>query len=376
MSEDRYSLEVPCVRILRVYYPLERGRILLCADIFPDKDLFPTTINTAGNYSEFEIETNRPFFYVKPILETADARIQAAGANSLVLTTADGTRDIYPFFHDPEQGTILDVITFASSILKREHNLRVYLPAGYEENPLRSYPVMYMQDGSNLFFPEEAFLGREWGVGGTLTLLDQMNAVDRMIVVGIYAGDRGIEYVNPGYHDYGRSIVEEVKPLIDKRFRTERDAASTGVMGSSLGGVVSFYMAWEWPHVFGTAACLSSTFTLKDNLIDRVLTEPRRNVKFYIDSGWPGDNYEVSLAMAIALVQRGYEYGRDVVHYAFPLATHAEPDWAARLHLPLQFFASVPAIGSRRKHSTKPVKRRRARATPAPVAPVQSGPPA
>jgi len=57
---------------------------------------------------------------------------------------------------------------------------------------------------------------------------------------------------------------------------------------------------------------------MKDDLIERVLREPRRNVRFYIDSGWPGDNYEVSLAMAIALVHCGYEYGRDFIHYAFP----------------------------------------------------------
>src|SRR6187399_2125611 len=75
--------------------------------------------------------------------------------------------------------------------------------------------------------------------------------------------------------------------------------------GSSLGGVVSFYSAWEYPGVFGGAVCMSSTFPYKDDLIERVLSEPTRDARFYLDSGWPNDNYEVTTEMALALVSRG-----------------------------------------------------------------------
>ena len=61
-------------------------------------------------------------------------------------------------------------------------------------------------------------------------------------------------------------------------------------------------MAWQYPEVFGLAACMSSTFAYRNDLIDRVLSEPKRDTKFYLDSGWPGDNYEVTLAMAMALL--------------------------------------------------------------------------
>lgn len=124
---------------------------------------------------------------------------------------------------------------------------------------------------------------------------------------------------------------------------------NTGVMGSSLGGVVSFYMTWQWPNVFGNAGCLSSTFTHKDDLVERVLQEPRRDVRFYLDSGWPGDNYEVGLAMALALAERGYRYGHDFLYFAFPNAKHSENDWGQRLHVPFQFFAGRPAVVSRSK---------------------------
>jgi predicted alpha/beta superfamily hydrolase len=118
-------------------------------------------------------------------------------------------------------------------------------------------------------------------------------------------------------------------------------------MGSSLGGVVSFYMGWQWPEVFGNVGSLSGTFTFKDNLIERVLHEERRDVRFYIDTGWPGDNYEVGLAMATALAERGYRYGHDFLYFAFPNAEHSERDWGQRLHLPFQFFAGRPAVVSR-----------------------------
>src|SRR5215468_10953182 len=127
-------------------------------------------------------------------------------------------------------------------------------------------------------------------------MLDGMNAIIQMMIVGIFSSDRMQEYTQPGYEAYGRSVVEEVKPYVDAHFRTRKEPRFTGVLGSSLGGVVSFYMGWQWPNVFGNVGCLSSTFTHKDDLVERVLHEEKRNCRFYIDSGWPGDNYEVGLA--------------------------------------------------------------------------------
>jgi predicted alpha/beta superfamily hydrolase len=254
----------------------------------------------------------------------------------LVLMTAERARQVYPYFEGSEKGTFSPVIERPSSLLGRAHRMRVYLPPGYQENPLRRYPVLYMQDGKNLFFPEEAFLGREWQVDEALQLLDKMSALDRAVVVGIHSGDRMAEYTKPGYEAYARSVVEEIKPAIDAQVRVFTTPRETGVLGSSLGGVVSFYMAWQYPEVFGYAACLSSTFSHKDDLIDRVLSEPRRESRFYLDSGWPGDNYEVTLAMAMALARRGYKVREDFLHLVFPREEHDEQAWGRRLHIPLQ----------------------------------------
>jgi predicted alpha/beta superfamily hydrolase len=173
-------------------------------------------------------------------------------------------------------------------------------------------------------------------VDEALSLLDEMNAVDRVVVVGIHSDDRMRDYTKPGYEAYARSVVEEIKPEVDRSFRVFDSPRETAVFGSSLGGVVSFYMAFQHPHVFGFAACLSSTFSHKDDLIERVLQEPKSAAKFYLDSGWPGDNYEVTQAMAMAFHQRGYKLREDFVHLAFPLDEHDERAWGRRLHLPLQ----------------------------------------
>jgi predicted alpha/beta superfamily hydrolase len=156
------------------------------------------------------------------------------------------------------------------------------------------------------------------------------------------------EYTKPGYERYARSLVEEVVPQLEHRgVRAEPHRRYRSVWGSSLGGVVSFYTVWQHPDVFGSAVCMSSTFSHRDDLIDRVCAEPFRDVGFYLDSGWPGDNYEVTLAMAMALVSRGWRYGLNLVHLCFPHAEHDEGSWGTRLHLPLQLLNGVVARASR-----------------------------
>jgi enterochelin esterase-like enzyme len=348
-TENLYRLHESRSIRLRIHYPTDLDKIVLRTEMDWDRDILPTSIDRDGLHAEFEFNTAQPFVYLKPCLRQPSGVLWGIGPNNLVVATRDEVRDAYPNFYSSSEGTILDAITLDSNILNRQHRLRVYLPPGYAENTCRSFPVMYMQDGSNLFFSQEAFMGQDWGISEKVALLDEMNAIQQMIVVGIYSANRMLEYTSPGYANYGRSVVEEVKPYIDSHFRTRPGPQTTGVMGSSLGGVVSFYMGWQWPQVFGNVGCLSSTFTHKDNLVERVLREERRNVRFYIDSGWPGDNYEVGLSMAMALAERGYRYGLDFMYFAFPNAKHSEKDWGQRLHVPFQFFAGRPAVVSRMK---------------------------
>src|SRR5438093_10655138 len=166
-----------------------------------------------------------------------------------------------------------------------EHSYRVFLPGGYTENTLERYPVLYMHDGQNLFFKEEAFLGNSWRTDEVLRMLDRMNAIEEVVVVGIYSSERMSEYTLPGYEDYGRFLVETLKPLIDAKYRTLAGPTDTAVMGASLGGVASFSLGWQWPDVFGKVACLSSTFTFRDDLLERISLEAKRKIRIYLDSG-------------------------------------------------------------------------------------------
>jgi predicted alpha/beta superfamily hydrolase len=336
--KDLYKTNTVLTRSLRVRYPVMDGRIVLRTDEDWNRDLEPAEVSENGTCFTFHLEAKRPFLYFKPCLRIGQDVQWAVGSNGLVLMTNSGTRDVYPFFWAAESGTFSPLIEFDSAILGRKHALRAYVPPGYAENTLKKYPVLFMQDGKNLFFPDEAFAGQEWGVDESLELLNAMNFTDRVVVIGIYSGDRMAEYTKPGYEAYGRSVIEEIVPKACERLRLIGGPKETGVMGSSLGGVVSFYMAWEWPEIFGLAACMSSTFSHKDDLVERVLTEPQRSSKFYLDSGWPGDNFETTLAMAIALQSRGYRFGQDFIHFAFPREEHREAAWGSRLHLPLQLF--------------------------------------
>jgi predicted alpha/beta superfamily hydrolase len=344
-----YQTETVLRRQLRVRYPAGHGRMVLRTELDWDRDLEPVSVTGDGETSTFALETRKPFLYFKPCLRTDGGGARwSVGPNMLLLMTTEGARDVFPYFEGSTAGSFTPVLERDSKFLGRKHLVRVYLPPGYHENTLRRYPTLYMQDGKNLFFPEEAFLGREWHVDEALHLLDAMNAVDRVVVVGIHSGDRMGEYTKPGYEAYARSVVEEVKPEVDGKIRILGSPRETGVIGSSLGGVVSFYMAWEYPEVFGYAACMSSTFSHKDDLIDRVLSEPKHASKFYLDSGWPGDNYEVTLAMAMALSHRGYRVREDFLHLAFPLDEHDEGAWGRRLHIPLQLGLSQVTTAARR----------------------------
>ena len=340
-----YQTETLLRRRLDVRYPPGRGRIVLRTDLDWEKDVEPAEVTEDGATHRFQLEARRPFLYFKPCLKTPDGEQRwAVGRDMLVLMTASGAAEVYPHFDAPESGSFTPVLEKDSSILGRKHLIRMYLPPGYEENTLRSYPVFYMQDGKNLFFPEEAFLGNEWKVDRAVSLLDAMNAMDKVVVVGIHSGDRMTEYTRPGYEAYARAVVDEVKPEVDQRLRILQTPRETGVLGSSLGGVVSFYMAWEYPNIFGYAACMSSTFSHRDNLVERVLSEPKRESRFYLDSGWPGDNFEVTLAMAMALASRGYRNREEFLHLVFPEEGHDEAAWGRRLHLPLQVgFGKVAA---------------------------------
>lgn len=326
-----------CIRV-RVRYPPGPGEIVLRTELDWERDVAPLAVSEDRTTFDFELRTAAPFLYFKPVLCRGAERRWAIGANCLAVRGAPAPREVYPTFYDDSGCSHCELRELCCEETGATHAYRIFFPPGYGENVLRRYPVLYMQDGQNLFFPGEAFGGEHWRVAETLGILDEMNAAEKVIVVGVYPNDREREYTLPGYGPYGRFLVHALKPRVDAEARTLAGARQTAVMGSSLGGVASFYLAWEWPDVFGSAACLSSTFGWRDDLRGRVEREEKRPVRYYLDSGWPRDNYEVTRDMRAVLRSRGYREGEDLLYFAFPQARHDEHSWAMRSHIPYQFF--------------------------------------
>jgi predicted alpha/beta superfamily hydrolase len=328
---------------IRVFYPASDARIVLRTEEDWNANIEPVRADGCG--AEFLISTKRPFFYFKLVLIRDDNLQWSRGENFLAIATSGTELDIYPYFAEETRCSVCELMPPLASASGRAHRFRVFVPPGYYENTLKKYPVLYMHDGHNLFLKEEAFIGNTWRTDEVLTMLDKMNAIEQAIVVGIYPNERMSEYTLPGYENYGRFLVEKLKPLIDAKYRTLVNAPNTAVMGSSLGGVVSFYLGWQWPDVFGKVGCLSSTFAYRDDLIDRVASEPKRNMKIYLDSGWPHDNYEPTRVMRDQLIRKGYSPGSELFYLAFPEAKHEENAWAGRSHIPFQFFfGKLPAL--------------------------------
>ena len=339
MKEERATHE----QAIRVTYPTDGRRIVLRTEENWDTDIEP--IRHDDCTSEFSIITEKPYFYFKPVLLRENEAHWSQGANFLAVTTSGAPLDVHPYFREDTHCSVCELMPPLASASGSMHRFRVFLPPGYYENTLKKYPVLYMHDGHNLFFKEEAFVGISWRADEVLEVLDKMNAIEEVIVVGIYPDDRTSEYTLPGYQQYGHFLVETLKPLIDGKYRTLAGPSDTAAMGSSLGGVVSFYLGWQWPEVFGKIACLSSTFTFRDDLLQRVRDEAKRNIKIYLDSGWPGDNYEATRSMRDRLIWKEYHPGSELFYLAFPEAKHDENAWAERSPIPFQFlFGKLPAF--------------------------------
>lgn len=323
-------------RLIRVHYPLESDRMVLRCDSDWERDIRHKRRDEQTH--EFEVPCQEPFFYFKPVIISEHTLHWSGGDNYLALTEAESPRDVFPYFFDAGGCSVCDVHSLESDITGDARAFRVFLPPGYEENRLRRYPVLYMQDGQNMFFPEESFGGAHWQLPETLSLLDSMSAIDQVIVVGIYPNVREHDYTSPGYEAYGEFMVRKLKPHIDNMYRTAPGPQDTAVMGSSLGGVASLFLAWEYPDVFGMAGCMSSTFGWRDDLISRVASGTKRNIRIYLDSGWPADNYEVTRNMGALLARKAYATNSELLYLAFPQSEHNERSWAMRVHIPFQFF--------------------------------------
>jgi predicted alpha/beta superfamily hydrolase len=187
---------------------------------------------------------------------------------------------------------------FAARFLPHTRTLSVWLPPGYDPGAARRFPVLYMQDGQNLFDPETAFAGNPWYADRVAEREVRAGRVRPFIIVGIAnTADRLREYGprQPGpdqgedlSREYGRFVVEEVKPFIDATYRTLPGAENTGVGGSSMGGLIALHLCKWYPHVFGLCAALSpSLWWDREYFLRTVGESPEwlRHCRVWVDAG-------------------------------------------------------------------------------------------
>lgn len=243
---------------------------------------------------------------------------------------------------------------FRSKFLAPERDILVYLPPGYDNAGGRRYPVLYMHDGQNLFDGATSFIpGMEWRVDETAQSLITSGAIEPVIIVGIYnAGKDRIEEYTPtrdarrsagGMADvYGRMLVEELKPFIDRQYRTKRAGADTGLGGSSLGGLVTLYLGLKYPAVFGKLAVVSPSVWWDERKIVRdvqsLKSKPRTRI--WLDIGTDEGSTAMPDARMLrdALVAKGWRLDGDLKYFEDAGAKHNETAFGGRTEQFLRFL--------------------------------------
>jgi predicted alpha/beta superfamily hydrolase len=241
---------------------------------------------------------------------------------------------------------------FASQILGNERQITIYLPAGYDDKPDRRYPVLYMQDGQNIFDADRAYIpGQHWRV---LEAADQAigeRTASPMIIVAVdHAGvGRADEYTpvrdqkhnNGGRADaYLRMLTEELKPEIDARFRTLPDPANTAIAGSSLGGLLTLHAALTRPDVFGRAAAMSpSVWWGNRAVLQTVDAFSGPPLRLWVDIGGREGLEAMNDARMLRDRFTAKGWGDDAFHYFEDRrADHSERAWARRVRSVLEFL--------------------------------------
>jgi predicted alpha/beta superfamily hydrolase len=258
--------------------------------------------------------------------------------------------------HDPRflAGRIRVHKAFRSRFLGPTRDVLVYVPCGYDEETERRYPVLYLHDGQNLFDGATSFVpGQDWRVGQTTQELIAARKIEPVIIVGIYntGHERADEYT-PTYDAryriggkadlYGRLIAEELKPFIDASYRTRPDAESTGLGGSSLGGLVSLYLGLRYSQVFSRLAVLSPSVWWGDRMIlgEVGALGQKPNTRVWLDIGTSEGEPALHNTRFLrdALAGKGWRLGEDLSYFEDEGAGHNELAWAARVAPMLKYL--------------------------------------
>ena len=265
--------------------------------------------------------------------ETVSKMYEKDADTSPVTGRIVGNIRVLPGVFSPELGNVRDI--------------QVYLPPSYRDSA-RHYPVVYMHDGQNLFDATTSFAG-EWAVDDTLERVGP-EGVEAIVVAIPNMGDARTDEYSP-FHDARRGggrgdaylefIVRTLKPLVDEHFRTRRERSHTGIMGSSLGGLISLYGFFREPAVFGFAGVMSPALWFGDRAIfDVVGRASGWTGKVYLDIGTAEGRVQVRNARLMGrLLRRTASRPRlNLMYVEDRGAGHHEHAWAGRFERAIRFL--------------------------------------
>lgn len=254
---------------------------------------------------------------------------------------------------DLRRGRLDRIPDFHSEVLDDTRQVVIYLPAGYDEHPEMSYPMLILHDGQNLFDPERAFVpGQHWRVSEAADEAIGLRRAEPMIIIGVdHGSEKRVDEYTPTRDeersaggratDHARLLLEELIPTIAAKYRVRTDAGSVAVGGSSLGGLVSLFLALEHPDRFGRALVMSPSIWWSGRAIlqNADAFSGRALPRLWVDVGLKEG--EQTLGDARELVKRLRARGWNDTNLRYVedrRGDHSESAWARRITGALEFL--------------------------------------
>lgn len=264
-----------------------------------------------------------------------------------------GLITVYPYF-TTESGVYLTIPKIYSPQLDNSRDIVVYLPPSVLENGLRPwYPTLVTHDGQNMFNESTAFDG-SWRTQQTIESLLEAGKMEEIVVVAVYNNENRtseLTYSVDPEHNFGGAkgnlyldfIRDTVLPTLSKKFPLTPDVMERGILGASLGGLMSCFAGWTRPDEYTRAACMSSSFWWNsedfnnDVMVQAKPPSPKRTI-FYLDSGDTGDLQDdlmQTIRVHDHMEKLGWTSDEDLFYYRDHGGGHSTPYWRDRLWIPL-----------------------------------------